>query len=115
MDPSSDYRGPERRRHRVYVTRNTEYHFRDDLCVAVRDRRTGSWLAGHLAMRRRLSGGLRVNRNGTALPTWRAPRLGESLYFGDDEQRELITSTLTDVQRPPREVVKSYAALGCTG
>src|SRR5271155_1029409 len=23
------YAGPERRRHRVYVTRNTEYHFRD--------------------------------------------------------------------------------------
>ena len=36
-----DYRGTERRRHRVYMTRNTEYHFRDGVCVAVRDRRTG--------------------------------------------------------------------------
>lgn len=115
MELSNEYGGPERRRHRVYVTRNTEYHFRDDVCVAVRDRRTGSWLAGHLAVRRRLTGGLRVNRNGTALPTWRAPRLGESLYFGDGDERELITSTLTDVQRPSREVVNAYAQLGCTG
>ncbi len=24
----NEYGGPERRRHRVFVTRNTEYHFR---------------------------------------------------------------------------------------
>src|SRR6187549_387121 len=44
------YEGTERRRHRVYMTRNTEYHFRDGVCVAVRDRRTGDWLPGHLAL-----------------------------------------------------------------
>ena len=44
---------PERRRHRVYVTRNTEYHFRDGFCVAVRDRRSGDFLQGHLAVQRR--------------------------------------------------------------
>ena len=33
------FSGPDRRRHRVYVTKNTEYHFRDGFCVAVRDRR----------------------------------------------------------------------------
>ena len=115
MDLSTDYRGPERRRHCVYVTRNTEYHFRDDLCVAVRDRRTGTWLFGHLALKRKLTAGLRVNRNGTALPTWEAPRLGDSLYFGDGDERELITSALTAVQRPAREVVRSYPELGCTG
>lgn len=115
MDPRTHYRGPERRRHRVYVTRNTEYHFRDDFCVAVRDRRTGTWLFGHLALSRKLSSGLRVNRNGTALPTWETPRLGDSLYFGEGDERELITSTITAVQRPPQEVVRSYPALGCTG
>jgi hypothetical protein len=26
----------EKRRHRMYVTRNTEYHLKDDICVAVR-------------------------------------------------------------------------------
>ncbi|MFZ5894468.1 MAG: hypothetical protein ACOY0T_25625 [Myxococcota bacterium] len=114
MHASNEYRGPERRRHRVYVTRNTEYHFRDQLCVAVRDRRTGSWLPGHLAVQRKLSCGLRVHRNGTALPTWTEPRVGESLYFGDDDERELITSALTAVQRPERQVLGEYPER-CTG
>ena len=50
--PEPGYRGPERRRHRVFVTRNTEYHFRDGFCIAVRDRRTGQ-LAETLARRRK--------------------------------------------------------------
>lgn len=115
MDHSSHYPGPERRRHRVYVTRNTEYHFRDDLCVAVRDRRTARWLPGHLAMRRKLTGGLRVHRNGAALPTWQAPRLGESLYFGEGDERELITSALTAIDRPQLDIVQSYPDVRCTG
>lgn len=115
MHQSSLYRGPERRHHRVYVTRNTEYHFRGDLCVAVRDRRTSSWLPGHLAVQRKLSGGLRVHRNGAALPTWKAPELGESLYFGDGDERELITSALTAVQRPELDTVRGYPAGRCTG
>src|SRR5215469_12904009 len=53
------YAGPERRRHRVYVTRNTEYHVRDRTCVAVRDRRTGDFMQGHLALERQIEGGLR--------------------------------------------------------
>ena len=44
------YLGPERRRHRAYVTRNTEYHFRDDVCVAVRDVKSRKWLVSHLAV-----------------------------------------------------------------
>ena len=59
---------PERRRHRVYVTRNTEYHFRDGFCVAVRDRRSGDFLPGHLAIRRRLHGGLKFFHNGAIVP-----------------------------------------------
>ncbi len=42
------YEGPDRRVHRVIVTRNTEYHFRDGFCVAVRDRRTGDFLHGRM-------------------------------------------------------------------
>ena len=34
----------------MFVTRNTEYFLVDGLCVAVRDRRTESWLEGHLAV-----------------------------------------------------------------
>jgi len=105
---NSRYRGPERRVHRMYVTRNTEYHFRGEHCVAVRDRRTGTWLDSHLAVQRRLAGGVRFFDNGTAIPSCEPPRVGEALYF-DDEGRELITSALSAIERPSKEIVASYA------
>ena len=108
MSPDSSYSGPNRRRHRTFVTKNTEYHFRDDLCVAVRDRRSGKWLPSHLAVARRVSCGVHFHPNGTAVPTSRRPELGEALYFGDDG-RELITSALCGVERPSRETVRQYA------
>ncbi len=101
------YRGPERRVHRMYVTRNTEYHFRGERCVAVRDRRTGRWLDAHLAMQRKLAGGVRFFENGTAIPSDEEPQIGEALYF-DDEGRELITSVLSSIERPAKDVVASY-------
>lgn len=104
---SKDYAGPERRRRRAYVTRNTEYHFHDSLCVAVKDRRTGRWLASHLAVNRRLTGGVRVFPNGAAIPTEGEPTVGDAMYFGEDE-RELVTSALCKVERPTQETVHSY-------
>lgn len=101
------YKGPERRRRRTYVTRNTEYHFHDSLCVAVRDRRTGRWLSAHLAVNRRLSGGVRLFPNGSAIPVEGEPAVGEAMYFGD-EGRELITSMLCSIERPNPETVGSY-------
>ncbi|MFO7178423.1 MAG: hypothetical protein DIU78_006975 [Pseudomonadota bacterium] len=101
------YAGPERRIHRLYVTRNTEYHFRGDRCVAVRDRKTRTWLPAHLAVNRRLSGAVRLLPSGCAVPTDTPPSVGESLYFGDDG-RELVTSTVCDIRRPEREVVALY-------
>jgi hypothetical protein len=92
----------------MYVTRNTEYHFRGDHCVAVRDRRTGSWLDSHLAVQRKLAGGVRFFENGTAIPSCEPPRIGEALYF-DDEGRELITSALSAIERPAKEIVAAYA------
>jgi hypothetical protein len=110
-----DYLGPERRRHSLYVTRNTEYHLRDGVCVAVRDRDSGSWLPGHLALSRRLSGAVRATASGTWLPTLEAPAPGEALYFGEGG-RELITSALASVGRPPLEAVRCYPlGAGSTG
>jgi len=97
----------ERRRHRVYVTKNTEYHFRDGFCVAVRDRRTGDFLHGHLALRRRMHGGVKFYLNGAVVPNPGEPRLGEALYFASDG-RDLITSPLEGVERPSKELVKAY-------
>ena len=114
----SSYGGPERRRHRVFVTRNTEYHFRDGFCIAVRDRRKGDFLEGHLALRRRVNGGLRFFSNGGIAPNGGEPLPGESLYFssdgregGDastDRSRELVTSPLESVERPARALIDAY-------
>jgi hypothetical protein len=107
-EPSTGrYGGPERRRHRVFVTRNTEYHFRDGFCVAVRDRRTGEFLHGHLALRRRVHGGIKFFANGALAPNPGEPRPGESLYFASDG-RDLVTSPLERVERPSRELAGAY-------
>jgi hypothetical protein len=97
----------ERRRHRVYVTRNTEYHFKDGFCVAVRDRRTGDFLAGHLAVRRRLHGGLKFFPNGAIVPNAGEPEPGEALYFAADG-RDLVTSPVEAVERPSKAIVAAY-------
>ena len=97
----------ERRQHRMYVTRNTEYHFRGQTCVAVRDRKTGRFLHSHLAVQRTLSGGVKYQGNGTAVPSCAEPQVGEALYFGDDG-RELVTSLCSSIERPERRIVASY-------
>jgi hypothetical protein len=103
------YGGRDRRRHRIYVTKNTEYHFRDGFCVAVRDRRTGDFLRGHLALRRRIHGGLRFYLNGAIVPNPGEPNPGEALYFATDG-RDLVTSPLEKVERPARDLVAAYPA-----
>lgn len=100
-------RTPERRRHRMYVTRNTEYHFRDGFCVAVRDRRSGDFLQGHLAIKRQLQGGLKFFPNGAIVPNAGEPRPGEALYFAADG-RDLVTSPLISVDRPAKALVEAY-------
>ena len=45
----------ERRKHRLFVTQNTEYHLREETCVGVRDLWSGRWREDHPAVGRRLS------------------------------------------------------------
>jgi hypothetical protein len=108
MKAETGYAGPERRKNRVFVTKNTEYHFRGVKCVAVRDRRSSKWLPSHLAIGRRLSGGVHFHNNGAAVPVCDTPAVGEALYFADDG-RELITSAVCGLERPTREVIQNYA------
>ena len=107
LEPARKYGGAERRRHRVFVTRNTEYHFRDGICVAVRDRRTGGFLHGHLALSRPLHGGIRFFPNGAIAPNPGEPQPGESLYFANEE-RDLVTSPLERIERPSKELTRAY-------
>ena len=107
IGPDDGYGGKERRRHRVYVTKNTEYHFRDGFCVAVRDRRTGEFLPGHLALRRRIHGGLKFFLNGAIQPNPGEPQPGEALFFAT-EGRDLVTSPLEKVERPAKSITQNY-------
>ena len=93
------YQGKDRRIHKVFVTRNTEYHVRNDESVGVRDRRSGEWLRAHLALRSRVSGSIRFNREGGVILGKGSPSIGESLFF-QAAVRDLVTSSILAVERP---------------
>jgi hypothetical protein len=99
----------ERRRHRVYVTRNTEYHFRDDVCVAVRDRQGHRWLLTHKALDRQLTGSVRFGTNGDAYPSLDEPDIGDALFFGMGGP-DVVTSVVATIERPAKDVVSNYPA-----
>jgi hypothetical protein len=106
------YRGPERRRHRIFRTHNTEYHCRDDLCVAVRDVSTGAFLSDHPALGLRMTGGIRFTRGGAVQSVSRRgenPHLGETLFFSDGSPDFAVRTTpLERIERPPKDTVQSY-------
>ncbi len=105
------YSGRERRRRVVYVTKNTEYHTHDGVCVAIRDKRSGSWLDRHSALARRIEGGVRTYSNGCVLPTMEPPAVGDPMYFvlgNGDEDVQLVTSRVEAIDRPDRSDVSRY-------
>ena len=104
---SHRYQGRERRRHKLYVTRNTEYHVRDGVCVAVRNRRTGDWIPVHDALSQPVLGCLSVRQNGEVLPSRGAPKVGDALFF-ETAGRELLTSALCAIERPAKDIVDGY-------
>lgn len=100
------YSGIERRKHQLYVTKNTEYHLRDGVCVAVRDRHRGTWRLNHKTLNRSLTGAVRFT-DGDARPTFENPEVGDALFFGEGGG-DVVTSSLLDVRRPDKGVVDSY-------
>lgn len=111
-----EYQGNERRRHRIIVTRNTEYHLKDDQVVAVRDRNTKRWCEGHLALSLKVEGGVRFFDNGAVVPSLEPPAPGDAMYFtyqnDTGHSRQLITSKIEAVERTPKRDVLAYATLG---
>jgi hypothetical protein len=78
------------------VTRNREYHTRAGVCVAVRDRESLAWIAGHRAMGLPLTGvcgGMTI--------------LGSQLEFAARTAR-VRTSSVVDILRPHRNTVTAY-------
>ncbi|MBM4373704.1 MAG: hypothetical protein FJ095_01375 [Deltaproteobacteria bacterium] len=108
------YAGKERRRRFVYLTRNTEYHTQDGICVAVRDRRTGKWSGSHPAVKRRIEGGVRTLTNGCALPTMHPPQVGAPMYFvlaTGEEDSHLVTSRIESIDRPEQVDASRYPSI----
>jgi hypothetical protein len=110
------YAGPERRRNRVLVTSNSEYHCRDGSCVAVRDRRTGKFLPGHKAIGKQMTGGMRIepDRGFTGVSPPEALLEGEQLCFSScdgDLVHDVITTPLQAIERPPKDVASRYEEL----
>lgn len=110
------YEGSERREHRLIVTRNTEYHLKGEVCVAVRDRNTKRWSEGHLAVQKRVEGGVKFYDNGAVVPSLDPLSVGDAMFFtyrtdrGND--RQLITSRIEAIARTPKKDVLCYATLG---
>lgn len=102
------YQGTDRRRHRVYITRNTEYHLRDGICVAVRDRETRRFKPAHLAVNLRLEGGVKIYSNGACVPNIADPQPGDAIFFSVRDDRQLVTSRIEAVDRPTKRDVAQY-------
>lgn len=96
----------ERRRHRVFLTRNTEYHLRGDECVGVRDRGSGLWLCDHPALRMRA----------LRLPQVRdsAHWVGRNLRFWGRDN-DVVTSRVLDVERPRPDCLPAYVSAARAG
>jgi hypothetical protein len=106
----------ERRRNTVLVTLNSEYHCRDDRCVAVRNRRTGEFLPAHEAIGMRLGGGIRYDHDGGIAQVSQPDDLfaGERVCFSaknGEGIHDVVTSALIAVGRPAKEDVSHYAAV----
>ena len=106
------YQGNDRRRHKVYVTRNTEYHVRDGVCVAVRDRKSRVFRASHIALNLRVEGGVRIYPNGAMIPNVENPVEGDAIFFTqvgpDGDSRQIVTSRLEKIDRQPKTTVALY-------
>ena len=95
-----------RRRHRVFFTRHTEYHLRGDECVGVRDRSSGSWFSDHAALR----------LHAIAIPDvpesneW----IGQRIHFWG-QRTDVLTSPVLAVGRPRIEEVFAYVSQARAG
>jgi hypothetical protein len=106
-----EYSGPERRRRRVYVTQNHEYHCNDGVCIAVRDTQASHFVPRHAAIGKKVTGALVLGGRGVVsmfLPEEVAP--GRRIYFSVDVQdpNAVMTSALKSIERPSRALVAEY-------
>lgn len=99
----------ERRKHKLVLTKNREYHFRDDECVGVRDRRSRRWVARHLALRAKLVGYLDRHRR-----VWKSPVRNGRLQLISPKGC-VLTSPMLEISRPEKQDIWSYTSLCASG
>ena len=91
------YSGQERRRRQVVVTTNTEYYLRDNVCIAVRDQRTGELQHDHQALGSQIVGRVHFQPDGSwELKIGGAPEAGQRLFFSS----HLVTTPVQQISRP---------------
>jgi len=97
----------ERRRHKMFVTKNTEYHLKDDTCVGVRKRDSGMWLKNSKALKARLIGSIE-NFSDVKIAKGGPPKIGGNLLFINEDGEDIITTSVKGIERPPKEAVQNY-------
>ena len=98
------YAGEERRRHKVFITRNTEYHVRSGIVVGVRPRGSRDWMRCHKALAMRVEGHVEPE---AMVPHTGLPKPGQRLFLAT-EDNDVVTSAIVAIVRPPRSLVSEY-------
>jgi len=83
--------------YRLFLTKNSEYHVRGNVCHGVRDRRTGEWFEAHAALGRPLAGAY-SDRSGNVRGA-PIPMVGEPLIFFVDGNPVETSTVLTIEER----------------
>ena len=98
-----NYAGPERRRHRIIVTKNTEYHLREGRVVAVRQAQSGEWVQNHSAIGAKVVGSFAstgVNAGDADI------EIGARVFLEGD----ILTSPIERIRRPSIDTMMVYQA-----
>jgi len=97
----------DRRRHKMFVTRNSEYHMRDDICVGVRNTREDRWMDRSRLLSARLMGAV-DSFSTLSSSACTEPAVGKFLLFVCENGELIVTTRLEVIDRPPMDAVQYY-------
>jgi hypothetical protein len=107
MDSDDKQDRVDRRRHKMFVTRNSEYHMRDDICVGVRNTREDRWLDRSRLLSARLMGAV-DSFSTLSSSACTEPAIGKYLLFICENGELIVTTRLEAIDRPPMDAVQYY-------
>jgi hypothetical protein len=89
---------------KLFLTYRSEYLVLGDLCVGVRDRATGHWVALHAGTCAHLLGPT-LEANGPPTRQLAAPRVGERLSLFA-QARQVVSGPVVAIERPSEELLR---------